>query len=192
MDLFKNIRLRIGKSALAKKIARTKRSVRYNEISQVKTIGIVWDASKTTDFSGLAGFHHKMHERGIEVTILGFFQGKELPDQYTAIRYLTFIRRNEINVYYHPATSEADAFIKKNFDILIDLNFKNLFPLHCISALSKASLKVGLLEAGSENTIFDIMMDIKYPADMEAYLNHIMHYLEMINSGSANSKKNKE
>jgi len=192
MDLFKNIRLKIGKSALAKKIARTKRSVRYTDISQVKTVGIVWDASKTTDFAGLAGFHHKMHERGIEVTILGYYQGKELPDQYTAIRYLTFIRRNEINVYYHPTTSEADAFIKRNLDILIDLNFKDLFPLRCISALSKANLKVGLLEAGTESTIFDIMMDMKYPSDIENYLNQVMHYLEMINSGSANSKKNKE
>jgi hypothetical protein len=192
MDLFKNIRLKIGKSALAKKIARTKRNVRYSDISLVKTIGIVWDASKTTDFPGLAGFHHKMHERGIEVTILGYYEGKELPDQYTAIRYLTFIRRNEINSYYHPVTAEANSFIKHNFDILIDLNFKDLFPLRCVSALSNASLKVGLLETGSENTMFDIMMDIKYPSDIENYLNQVMHYLEMINSGSSNSKKNKE
>ncbi len=192
MDLFKNIRLKIGKSALAKKIDRTKRSVRYTDISLVKTIGIVWDAAKTTDFSGLAGFHHRMHERGIEVTIIGYYQGKELPDQYTAIRYLTFIRRNEINFYYHPVTSEANAFIKQNFDILIDLNFKDHLPLRCISALSGANLKVGLLGTGTENNIFDILMDIKNPQDIENYLNQVMHYLEMINSGPANSKKEKE
>ena len=93
MELFRNVRLKIGQSILAKKIARTKRKVYYSNISSVKKIGIVWDASKTEEFACLSRFHQKMQERNIEVKILGYFPGKELPDQYTAIRYLNLYKK---------------------------------------------------------------------------------------------------
>ena len=137
MELFKNVRLKTGRAFLAKKMARMKRKVYYSDIKLVKNIGIVWDASITSDFAGLSRFYQKMHERNIEVKILGYFPGKDLPDQYTAIRYMTLIRKKELNLFYHPVSSEASAFIKNRFDILIDINFKKLLPLQYISDLSK-------------------------------------------------------
>ena len=182
MELFRNIRLKIGKAVLAKKMARTKRKVYYSNIGLVKRIGIVWDASKPDEFPGLSRFHQKMHERNIEVNILGYFPGKNLPDQYTAIRYLTCIRRKEMNFFYHPVTYETNNFISNRFEILIDINFKKLFPLQYISSLSTAGFKVGLFESETMDTPFDLMMEIKNPVDVENYLNQVIHYLEMIHS----------
>ena len=51
MELFKNIRLKIGNTILKNKMAQTKRKVHYSNINQVKKIGIVWDASKTDEFA---------------------------------------------------------------------------------------------------------------------------------------------
>jgi len=184
MELFKNIRLKLGQSALKKKMSHTRRKVNYSNIALVKNIGIVWDASKTADFPGLSRFHQKMHERNIEVTIIGYFPGKELPDQYTAIRYLTCIRKTELSYDYHPIAREADEFSRTRFDILIDINFDKLFPLQYISSLSNAGFKVGLAESGSSDPVFDLMIEIKKPVDVEAYLSQVMHYLEMINSGA--------
>jgi hypothetical protein len=182
MELFRNIRLKIGKAVLAKKISRTKRKVYYSNIGLVKRIGIVWDASKPDEFPGLSRFHQKMHERNIEVNILGYFPGKNLPDQYTAIRYLTCIRKKEMNFFYHPVTYETNNFISNRFEILIDINFKKLFPLQYISSLSNAGFKVGLFESETMDTPFDLMMEIKNPVDVENYLNQVIHYLEMIHS----------
>jgi len=182
MELFRNIRLKIGKAVLAKKISRTKRKVYYSNIGLVKRIGIVWDASKPDEFPGLSRFHQKMHERNIEVNILGYFPGKNLPDQYTAIRYLTCIRKKEMNFLYHPVTYETNNFISNRFEILIDINFKKLFPLQYISSLSNAGFKVGLFESETMDTPFDLMMEIKNPVDVENYLNQVIHYLEMIHS----------
>ncbi|MCX6254205.1 MAG: hypothetical protein NTV31_06970 [Bacteroidia bacterium] len=184
MELFKNIRLKIGKAIFRKKIARTNRKVYYKDFSMIKNIGIVWDASKTDEFAALSRFYQKMHERNIEVKILGFFAGKNLPDQYTAIRYLTCIRKKEINIFYHPVSSETNNFINNRFEILIDINFKKLFPLQYISSLSNAGFKVGLFESETIDTPFDLMMEIKKPVDVENYLNQVVHYLEMINSGA--------
>lgn len=181
MEFFKNIRLKIGDTILRNKAAKKHRKIQYSNIRQVKSIGIVWDASKTDEFATLSKFCQKMADSKTDVKILGYFNGKNLPDQYTAHRYLTILRKAELNFFYHPVSAETNAFIKNGFDVLIDLNFKKLLPLRYISSLSDANLKVGLSES-EKNTIFDLMMDLKSPVNIEDYLSHIIHYLEMINS----------
>lgn len=184
MELFKKIRLNFGTSILKKRITRTKRKVFYSNISLVKNIGIVWDASRTEEFASITKFYQKMHERNIDVKILGYFQGKDLPNQYTAIRYLTIIRKQELNFFYIPVSNESNTFINNRFDILIDINFNKVFTLYYISAQSKAAFKVGLFDAQQNESPFDLMMEIKNPVNVDDYLNHIIKYLEMINSGT--------
>jgi hypothetical protein len=189
MELFKNVRLKIGKRILDNKLARSKRNVSYSNISLVKKIGIVWDASKPEDFAALSRFHLKMNERNIEVKVIGYFPGKELPDQYTAIRYLSCLRKHEINFFYQPISSEAETFINTRFDVLIDINFKKIFPLHFITSLSNAGLKTGLFDSESTESQFDLMMEMKYPVDIDNYLSQIIQYLEIINSGTEKKEK---
>ncbi|MCU0472430.1 MAG: hypothetical protein MUC93_03545 [Bacteroidales bacterium] len=185
MELFEDTRLKIGYSILSKKSVRVKRKVFYSNISLVKTIGIVWDSAKTEDFSSLSRFYQKMHDRNIDVKIIGYYPGKELPDQYTALRYLSCIRKKETNMFYIPVSTETDVFIKTRFDILIDINFGKLFTLWYITSLSSASFKVGLFDPESDSSNFDLMMEIKKPVQVENYLTQVIHYLEMINATSA-------
>jgi len=182
MELFENVRLKIGDVILSKKRERLTRNVSFSNINHIKNIGIVWDASKIEDFASLTKFHQKMHERHIEVKIMGYYPGTNLPNQYTAIRYLSCLRKNEMNLLYQPVSSNADSFINKRFDVLIDINFKKLFPLKYISCMSMAGLKVGLRDTESNNSPFDLMIEIKKPVDIENYLDQVIFYLEMINS----------
>jgi hypothetical protein len=184
MELFKNIRLKIGKLILSKKVARSKRKVSYTSFGDVKKIGVVWDASKTPEFAGLSRFHQKMSDYKIDVSILGYFPGTNLPDQYTAIRYLTCLKKDELNKFFHPDSSEARAFINNPFDILIDINFDRQVPLSYITELSIARLKVGLAHNGNSESPFDVMLNIKNPVDIDNYLTQVVHYLEMIKDKS--------
>jgi hypothetical protein len=185
MELFENTRLKIGNSILLKRIANIRRKIFYSNIGQIKNIGIVWDASKTQDFSSLSKFYQKMHERNIDVKILGYYPGKELPNQYTAIRYLSCIRRKEINFFCIPVSTETNVFIKTKFDVLIDINFEKSFPLFYITSMSSASFKVGLFDSQSGESTFDLMIELKKPVSVENYLEQVIHYLEMIKSGSS-------
>lgn len=186
MELFKKIRLKIGDAILKNKVAVRKRKKHYSNINQVKKIGIVWDASKIDDFTCLTRFYQKMHENKTDVKIMGYFPGENLPNQLTAVRYLSIIKKEELNIFYHPVTTDTNAFVNNRFDVLIDINFKKLLPLQYISSLSNASFKVGLFDSEARNTPFDLMMDLKSPVNVEDYLNQIVHYLEMINSGTVN------
>lgn len=184
MDLFEGTRLKIGNSIFSKSIVKARRKVSYPGMSQIKKIGIIWDASKTGEFSSLSKFHQRMQERNIDVKVFGYYPGKELPDQYTAIRFLTCMRRKDLNFFYIPASTEADVFMGTKFDILIDVNFDRLFPLQYITRLSAASFKVGLFNSETDSSTFDLMMEIRKPVRVDDYLTQVIHYLEMINSGS--------
>jgi hypothetical protein len=184
MGFFTKTRLHFGNSILAKKSSRFTRKPYYRNFASVRNIGIVWDASKPEEFANMSRFYQNMHERGIDVTIIGYFPGKELPDQYTAIRYLTCIRKREISLFFTPVSHDADKFINNRFNILIDINFQRLFPLTYISVLSRAGFKVGLLDKENHSDTFDLMMELKKPVKVEEYLNQVIHYLEMINAES--------
>ncbi len=182
MELFRNTRLKIGRLILSKRMARTRRSIFYSRLDMVRSIGIVWDASNPDEFPLLARFCQKMNEKNIEVRILGYYPGNELPDKYTAIRYLTCLKKNETNYFHIPVSPESGSFIKNQFEILIDINFNRFLPLTYITNLSKARFKVGLFEPDVQDSPFDLMMEIKKPVNIESYLNQIIVYLEMINS----------
>ncbi len=184
MEFLKEIRLKIGMAKLKKKLSVSKRKITYTNFEAVKSIGIVWDASATDDFAGLSRFHQKMMERKIDVKILGFYNGNSLPDRYTAIRYLSCFKNDELNFFYIPISAETNSFLKYSFDVLIDINFKKIFPLQYITSLSKSGFKVGIFDTDTTDSPFDLMIELKKTVAIDEYLKHIVDYLEMINSGT--------
>ena len=88
-----------------------------------------------------------------------------------------------MNFFYTPESTEANSFINNRFDVLIDLNFNKIFTLNYITILSVASFKVGLYESERIDSPFDLMMDIKNSVNTDNYMDQVVHYLEMINSG---------
>ena len=184
MELFKNIRLKRGNAILQKKMARMKRTRFKGNINNAKSMGLIWDAINPDDFVTLSLFYQKMAERNIDVKIMGYFPGKNLPDKLTAIRYLTCLKNEDINITYRPVSAEANTFIKTQFNILIDINFNNIFPLKYISYLSNAGFKVGIFDNGNKNPVYDLMMECNKSTDINTYLTQIIYYLEMINTGA--------
>jgi hypothetical protein len=184
MELFGETRHKIANLILSKKTERIRRRVHYTNMKNIRKIGIVWDASKSEDFVSLSKFQQRMQERNIDVKIIGYYAGDELPDRLTAIRFLSCIKKKELSFFYKPVSEESEAFINTNFDVLIDVNFDKKFPLYYISSLSTASFKVGLFDSENSTSIFDLMMELKKPVHVENYLNQVVHYLEMINSGT--------
>lgn len=182
MELFEKTRLKAGYYFLARDNSRRSRKALYTDFSKVKKIGIVWDASKPDDFLQISRFQQKMLERGIEVQVMAYYSGKELPDHLTAIRYLTCIRRNELNFFYKPLTPEVEKFVAEKFDVLIDININRRFPLVYLTTLSLARFKVGIYDNKSYPENFELVMELRNPVIIEQYLDEVIRYLEMIKS----------
>ncbi len=182
MEMFKNFRLARGRTILKRKLSRLRRSKFRGNILTAKKIGLVWDAANPDEFQVLSAFHQKMQERNIDLSIIGYYPGKELPDKITAIRYMVCLKQQDINYTYRPISAEASDFINTKFDILIDTNFRDVFPLKYISSLSEAGLKVGIYSDGGELNPFDLMIEINNTTSLNNYLDQVVHYLEMINT----------
>jgi len=182
MELFRNLRIRAGRSMLNSKLSKDTRKPHYTGFYYIRTIGIVWDASKPEELNLLARFTQKMTDLGKQVRIIGYYPGKLLPDQFIANRIITCLKKTEIDFFYRPDTPESNSFIKEKFDVLIDINFNKQFVLEYITALSQASLKVGLSGSDPASTPFDLMISVTNPESIEKYLEQVLYYLEMINS----------
>jgi hypothetical protein len=180
MKLFGKFRLNMGNRLLRKKIDTNRRTVSYSNIDNVRNIGVVWDASDPKEFKNISAFYTKMGQRGINVKVIGFCDQKVLPGEFTAIHYFTCLKRDDLNFFFKPLTPESETFIDEKFDVLIDINFKNVFPLRYITSMSRGSIKVGLYREG-DSAPFDLMIDQREPT-VEEYLEQVIHYLEMINN----------
>lgn len=178
MKFLGRVRKKIGAKKIVKSTSETDRKVSYSEFSDVKTIGLVWDASDPSEFKAIASFHSKMKAIGKTVKVIGYHQKDELPDEYTAISYFNCLTKKDLNFFFLPVNSDADLFLKDEYDILIDANFENILPLQYITKLAKAGLKVGLYTEKNKDD-FDVMIAQHNPKTSE-YIEQVVYYLEMI------------
>jgi len=183
MEMFKGIRVALGRSVLKKRLKKTRRNKKFNNLRNSHKIGIVWDGSNTSDFDGITEFYQEMLKKNIQVDIICYYPEKVLPDKYTAIRYLTCVKRSDLNYFYIPQSYDINEFINTPYEILIDINPNNYFPVEYISVLSRAEFKVGC-NMSSYCDKMDMTIKISEGDDPEYYLKQAKHYLEMINTGA--------
>ena len=182
MELCKNSRLAVGSFIVTRQLNKFYRIKKFNSLRNAHKIGIVWDGSNINDFKAITAFYMEMQGKGIQVDIVCYYPGKILPDEYTALRYMTCYKRGDLNLFFIPHILELDEFIATPYEILIDINFNNYFPLYYVSALSKAEFKIGAGKTINHNTL-DMTIEIANKKDISYYIEQVRYYLEMINTG---------
>jgi len=182
MEFFKRSRLALANSFLKRRVKKTFRNKKFNNLRNAHKIGIVWDGSYMSHFKYITALYQKMLEAGIQVDIVCYYPGKILPDQYTALRYLTCFKRSDLNFFYLPKHDDVNEFISTPYEILIDINFRKEFPLLYVTALSKAEFKIGAGDTINHSTL-DMTIELKEKDNIEYYLEQVEHYLNMINTG---------
>jgi len=183
MELFRSLRIKAGANILRKKSLKVKRKREFVNLKRAGTIGIVWDIVRNDDLTPISDFILKMSERGIKVDVIGIFHGKQLPDNLTALRYITCLKREDLSFIFRPKAIEADNFINTAYDILIEVSFRNCLPVRYISTLTPARCRVCSDTGDDQNRDFaDIMISMGKNRDVREYLNQIIAYLEIINN----------
>ena len=84
-----------------------------------------------------------------------------------------------MNWYYKPQNYIIDNFIKKEYDILINLSDSSCIPIKYLVASSVARFKIGRFEEGYE--IYDLMIKLEKEKGKERLMEEIKHYLNLIN-----------
>src|SRR5665648_50777 len=136
MELFTTIRLQIGRALLRRRASSVKRLRQNFGFERVKSIGIVWDATREEDFTHLAALSRRMTELGKTVEIMTWIPDNNVPDRLTGLTSMRFLRESDLNWFFIPKTEDSRQFMETKFDLLIGLNTANVFPLTWLITLS--------------------------------------------------------
>ena len=180
MQWLNNLRQKLGEYILNQELLKFNRQSVFKGFSNAATVGILFNATDKDDFELVKKYVGYLRSEQKKVKAIGYLENTYTADLvYSKLEY-DFFTPKELNLYLKPKINFADNFIKEEFDILIDMNIKNCFPLHYISALSKAKFKIG--KFNNDNALYDFMIEMTEEKNLKYYLKNIDHYLLQIHS----------
>jgi hypothetical protein len=180
--MLKKIKNVLAEHALKKEMLANPRIVTPNQFNfqNIKTVGILFEASNAEDFELIKRYVVYLREHGKKVKVIGFFSSKNIPAlTYSKLEY-DFFSLKEINFLGKPLTHVVTNFINEEYDLLIDLNIHDYFPLRYIAAMSKAKFKVGKYRDDDES-IYDMMIDSDNTQKLKYFLRQVDTYITMMN-----------
>lgn len=181
MSIFGNMQNSVGRYFLSKELKSVQRKKMFINLKDAKAVGIVFNATHNADFDLVKKYISYLKEMKKRVKAIGFYDQKNTPSMsYSKLEY-DFFSRKDLNWYNSPKSIYAKNFINEPFDILLDLNLNDSFPLNYISAMSKASFKAGK-KSDRNNSIFDLMIEADESKGLKYFLRNIDTYLFIINN----------
>ncbi len=154
-------------------LSRKKRLINLNE---AKSITIVYNVTSQTAFRTVKTLVKDLTTKQRQVMALGFINRKSIPNYCVAANSGYYFNLRDLNWYGGPKNDYLKEFIRKDFDILIDLTMEDVFILKYISGLSRSKLKVGRYSKIHEN-YFDVMINLDKSSSIDDFIEHVLHYL---------------
>lgn len=180
MSLIQNIRNMAGNYFLSREMASVSRNKMFLNLEEAKTIGIVFDATENENFELVKKYINYLKDLKKRVKAIGFFNSKITPPMaYSKLEY-DFFCLKDLSWHNSPNSIYVKNFIGDEYDILLDLNLMDSFPLRYISTLSRAKFKVGKKNKWN-SSIFDLMLEVKDGKNLKYFLRNLDQYLFIIN-----------
>ena len=185
MKFIENTKAYMGERAIRNFLKSTSRKLESCSINEAKTIGILFNATHQVSFEIVKELVKKISGKKNSIDVLGFVNSKQLIDHYLYRKGFDFFTRSQLNWYYKPVNPVVNKFIKKPFDLLLDLSLDNPYPIKYILACSVAKFKAGMYHQKQE--YLDLMIDIEKEKQNMSMLQH-----ELDVDRKNNHSKNKE
>ena len=151
-----------------------------SNLAEARTVGILYIVNDVPDFAIVEEYVARLQRDHKDVKALGYVRNKFLISRFLPRLSYDFFSRRDVTWYYKPIHEKVRDFTQKEFDILIDLNLQDFFPLKYISGLSKAKCRVGRF---SDDNVeyYDLMIEAKPGITVPEFIEQIHHYLTVIN-----------
>jgi len=180
MQFIENIKQKIGKWVFQRDLRTNKRLKEVSNLDAAKSVGILYNATSERQIKQIKPFIDYFFELKKDVKALGYVNAKQLSYCHAPKLQYDFFYQKDLNWYYKPQNYIIENFVKKEYDILINLSDSSCIPIKYLIASSVARFKVGKLEEGFE--IYDLMIELKKEDDnMEKLISEIAKYLKIIN-----------
>ena len=179
MQFIENLKQKVGKWVFQRDLKTNMRAKEACNLKDAKSIGILYDATSEEQIKVIKPFVTYFFDLKKDVKALGFVNSKQLSYCHVPKLQYDFFYKKDLNWYYKPQNYIIDNFIKKEYDILINLCDSSVIPIKYLVASSIAHFKIGIYEENYE--IYDLMLSLKDDKSMEKLMYEIKHYINLIN-----------
>lgn len=159
--------------SLKRKQKQLKRTVRFLNLKQVKTAGILW---KSEDINAFKQLSEQLKVLGISVSNLCF------SDQPGSVGGEAVFCPEDFSLFGKIKKPEIARFIEQPFDLLLDISLSQGIEMQYLRCLSQARLKAGWSMA--EPNYFDLSIDVKDRKEPSYLAEQLIYYLNELNKPS--------
>jgi hypothetical protein len=152
-----------------------KRQKMLFDFASAKYVGVLCSPLDAVNTAHLKVFLHFLSQKGIRYSVFGYFDENEIPENFLYWKGMDFITRKDLNFFLIPKNPMVSKFVKEPFDMLINCNIADYFPLEYIAELSMAKCKVGIKHDGDSN--YELLMDIQKDRSIAYFLKNLEKYL---------------
>ena len=145
------------------------------DFATAKYIGVLCSPQDEVTTGHLKSFLQYLSQKGIKYLVFGYFDGKNIPDNFLYWKEMDFITHKDLDFFFVPKNPVVDKFIHEPFDMLVDCSIANYFPVEYIMQLSAAKCKVGMMH--EDESCYDLMIDIQKNRTVEYFLKNLEVYL---------------
>lgn len=179
MQFIEDFKQKVGKWVFQRELKTNKRTKEVCNLDNAQSIGILYDATSEEQIKIIKPFVSYFFALKKDVKALGYVNSKQLSFHHTPKLQYDFFYQKDLNWYYKPQNYIIDNFVKKEYDILINLCDSSIIPIKYLAASSIAHFKIGIHEENYE--IYDLMISLKDDKSMEKLMHEIKHYINLIN-----------
>jgi len=179
MQFIEDFKQKVGKWVFQRELKTNKRTKEVCNLDNAQSIGILYDATSEEQINMVKPFVSYFFDLKKDVKALGYVNSKQLSFHHTPKLQYDFFYQKDLNWYYKPQNYIIDNFVKKEYDILINLCDSSIIPIKYLVASSIAHFKIGIHEENYE--IYDLMISLKDDKSMEKLMHEIKHYINLIN-----------
>jgi hypothetical protein len=179
MQFIEDFKQKVGKWVFQRELKTNKRTKEVCNLDNAQSIGILYDATSEEQIKMVKPFVSYFFDLKKDVKALGYVNSKQLSFHHTPKLQYDFFYQKDLNWYYKPQNYIIDNFVKKEYDILINLCDSSIIPIKYLVASSIAHFKIGVHEENYE--IYDLMISLKDDKSMEKLMHEIKHYINLIN-----------
>jgi hypothetical protein len=179
MQFIEDFKQKVGKWVFQRELKTNKRTKEVCNLDNAQSIGILYDATSEEQIKMVKPFVSYFFDLKKDVKALGYVNSKQLSFHHTPKLQYDFFYQKDLNWFYKPQNYIIDNFVKKEYDILINLCGSSIIPIKYLVASSIAHFKIGIHEENYE--IYDLMISLKDDKSMEKLMHEIKHYINLIN-----------
>jgi hypothetical protein len=152
-----------------------KRQKMLFDFASAKYVGVICASSDESSIKILKDFLQFLRQHQIKYLVLGYFDGKKIPENFLFQKETDFITRSDLNLFFIPKGAVVTRFVAEPFDILINCSMNRYFPAEYITQISVAKCKVGASTGDIPD--YDLLIDISKKRDLGYFLDNVRLYL---------------